>query len=172
MPPSIAKHANNLSIAKNLTDRFPHPYTLSDAEAWIALNQHQSSKRSTDSTTEQLYAEDLHFAITRDGAAIGSIGFVPGEDVYAHTAMLGYWLGEEFWGQGIMTEAVASFSHWIFKSRPRIVRLWAAVYDGNEASMKVLEGAGYVREGVQRKGCCKNGVIGDQWIYVKFRDVE
>lgn len=42
--------------------------------------------------------------------AAGGIGLVPGQDVHARTAHIGYWLGEPCWGRGIMTAAVRRLS--------------------------------------------------------------
>jgi RimJ/RimL family protein N-acetyltransferase len=51
-----------------------------------------------------------------EGVAAGGIGIDPGQDVHRQTAGLGYWLGEEFWGRGVMTEAVAAFTDFCFNN--------------------------------------------------------
>ncbi len=55
---------------------------------------------------------------------------------------MGYWLGEPFWGKGIMTEAVALFTAYIFDSF-EVMRIYAGVFGSNPASAKVLQKAGY-----------------------------
>jgi Acetyltransferase (GNAT) domain len=59
-----------------------------------------------------------NFCIDVKGAAAGGIGIRLGQDVHRHTAGLGYWLGEEFWGRWITTEAVAAFTDFCFENFP------------------------------------------------------
>jgi RimJ/RimL family protein N-acetyltransferase len=75
---------------KNLRDEFPHPYTVGDAEKFIAHVVTLKPKTI--------------FAIATEDEAIGSMGIIPGVDVHRFTAEMGYWLGEPFWGRGIMTQ--------------------------------------------------------------------
>ena len=89
---SLVKYANNTNIAENLTNAFPHPYTRENGEAFI---KYASS------------ANPLHiFAIEVGGEAVGGIGIHPQSDIMCKNAELGYWLGEKYWGQGIITNAV------------------------------------------------------------------
>ena len=87
---SIARHANNRKVWLALRDAFPHPYTIQDAHEF--LQQAISAQPPT------------LFCIEINGAAAGGIGIRLGQDVHRHTAEFGYWLAEEFWGRGIMTE--------------------------------------------------------------------
>ena len=89
---SVASHANNRKIWLGVRDLFPHPYTIQDA--------HEFLQRAVSEQPE------MKFCIEMDGTAVGGIGVHPGQDVYRHTATVGYWLGEQFWGRGIMTEVV------------------------------------------------------------------
>ena len=59
-----------------------------------------------------------NFCIEVEAVAAGRIGIRLGQDVHRHTAELGYWLGESFWGCGIMTEAVAAFTNFRFNTFP------------------------------------------------------
>ena len=54
--------------------------------------------------------------------------------------LVGYWLGREFWGRGIASEALAAFLE-IVRERP----LHATVAHHNPASMRVLEKSGFRR---------------------------
>jgi len=65
-------------------------------------------------------------------------------------AALGYVLAKEYWGQGYMPEAVGAVRDW-FLSVPSLHRLWAVCYVENHASARVLEKAGFQREGVLRR---------------------
>ena len=97
----------------------------------------------------------MKFCIEIEGAAVGGIGVHPGEDVHRHTATVGYWLGEEFWGRGIMTEAVTAVTDFCFENFP-LRRISAEVFANNPASARVLEKAGFTFE-----GCLKNNVLKD-----------
>ena len=90
----VLQYANNEKIAQNLRDVFPHPYSMADAEYFV------------NSCLEADEARQLFRAIEVDGHTAGSIALSLGSDVYRMTAELGYWLAEDYWGQGIMTEAV------------------------------------------------------------------
>ena len=154
---SIARHANNQKIARNLRDIFPHPYRSSDAECYINFAHEQQ--------------RDLYAAIVVDGAAGGAIAFRFGEDVHRRSAEIGYWIGEEFWGKGIATEATIAITEHAF-STTDMLRAYACVYSWNPASARVLEKAGYVREGVMRSHVVKDGEILDALVYAKIRPAE
>ena len=89
---SIARYADNAKIAANLRDVFPCPYAPQDAATFV------------ESCIRQEGRGQMCRAIEVDGEAAGSIGLFLGSDVYRRSAELGYWLGEPFWGRGIMTE--------------------------------------------------------------------
>lgn len=152
---SIAKYANNRKIWLNLRDAFPHPYSAADAEAFITRAM-QSVPRT-------------FFAIATQTEAIGSIGFALGHDVHRFTAELGYWLGEPFWGKGIMTEAVKAICEYAFQELG-LYRISATPYITNPASARVLEKAGFVREGILRSSAVKEGRVLDQLMYALVSD--
>ncbi|KAJ7265769.1 acyl-CoA N-acyltransferase [Mycena rebaudengoi] len=140
-----------------MSNLFPHPYTLLDAESWSLI----AAKRLP-----------LHnFAITcPDGTYIGGIGLKPLADVESRTMEIGYWMGEAHWGAGIMTEAVLAFSRWSFETIPELLRLEAAVFGGNEGSMAVLRKAGYTFEGRRRNAVFKNGKVLDIHMFALLRE--
>jgi RimJ/RimL family protein N-acetyltransferase len=94
---------------------------------------------------------------------------MPGVDVHARSAHIGYWLGEPYWGRGIMTDAVRRVTDHALGALG-FVRLEAPVYEWNPASMRVLEKCGYVREAVLRKSVFKEGKLIDSMLYVKVKD--
>jgi len=151
---SLVEHANNRNIWINLRDRFPHPYTKRDAARWMAY--------------VHAGPPDTNFAIAVDGEAAGSIGFVVQPDVHHISAEIGYWLGEAYWGRGIMTEALRAVTAFAFRAYG-LERIYAAVFEWNPASMRVLEKSGYVREGVLRRSVIKDGKIIDQVLYAVTR---
>jgi len=151
---SLLRHANNRNVWINLADRFPHPYTAADADSWFGMLARQ--------------AAPSHWALEVDGAAAGGIGIDPGEGIYSKSARFGYWLGESFWGRGIMSAAVRTTAEHILETTD-IVRLEAPVFAWNPASMRVLEKSGFVREGVARHSVFKDGQVIDAVIYARVR---
>ncbi len=151
---ALLRYANNPKIAANLRDQFPNPYTRRDA------NDYLNFVRSADIPTS--------FAVEHQGEAIGGIGFKPGTDIARLTTEMGYWLGEPFWGRGLMTRAVRAASERAFEEY-RVTRVFAMVFSHNVGSIRVLEKAGFEREGIMRRSAIKNGVILDQWLYAKVR---
>ena len=152
---AIAHHANNRRIWRNLRDRFPHPYTLEDAHHWIEFAAAESPQ--------------LSFAITVNNEAVGGIGLSLGQDIERRSAEIGYWLGEEFWGRGIVTEAVQAVTEYGF-TKFDLCRIWASVFAWNPASGRVLEKAGFVREAILRKSATKDGQTIDTILYAQVRE--
>lgn len=151
---SLARYANNRKVWRNLSDAFPHPYSAKDAKEWLAKIRDDSPVRC--------------FAIELGGDAVGSIGVFPRADVYRRSAEIGYFLGEPFWGRGIMTEAVEACTRHAFDAFD-IVRVQAGIFEWNVASMRVLEKCAYVREGVLRKSVWKDGELVDSMLYARLR---
>ena len=147
---ALVYHANNLNVARNLRDRFPHPYTRADARFFL---KHATA------------AEDLtNLCIEVDGVAAGAVGYVPGHDVERFSAEIGYWLGEELWGRGIATEALSLVTTHAF-TELNYLRLFAVPFADNPASVRVLEKAGYEREALLRASAVKFGQPKNQWLY-------
>ncbi|HXX40722.1 MAG TPA: GNAT family protein [Chthoniobacterales bacterium] len=152
---SLARHANNRRIWLMVRDRFPHPYTIDDAKNFL-------QRAMAENETEKFYCIEI------SGLAAGGIGFKPGQDVHRHTAEIGYWLGEEFWGHGIMSEVVPAFVDYCFEKFP-LNRVAAQAYSSNPASARILEKAGFVLEGRLRKHVIKDGQILDSLLYAKTK---
>ncbi|HEX6790738.1 MAG TPA: GNAT family N-acetyltransferase [Candidatus Krumholzibacteria bacterium] len=150
--PSLVRHANNRNIWINLRDIFPYPYTTADARGWIRLA----------STNGFNYV----FAIDVDGFAVGAIGLKPGDDIHRFSAEIGYWLGEEYWGRGITTEAVRAVTDYAFTAL-ELTRVHAEVFHWNTASMRVLEKAGYQREGVLHRSVFKDRQWADEVVFAR-----
>jgi RimJ/RimL family protein N-acetyltransferase len=91
------------------------------------------------------------------------------EDIFINNAEIGYWVGEEYWGKGIMTEALKLITDKAFQSFP-ITRVYCRVFGNNPRSMKVLEKAGFTLEAKFDSTLLKNGEILDEYIYAKRRD--
>ena len=153
---SLARHANDRRIWLNLRDRFPHPYTLADAHAFITMATAMSPV--------------TFFAIAIDGKAVGGIGYTLHEDVERVSAEIGYWLGTAFWGQGIMTSALVGVTRHAFERHADLRRIYAVPFAWSDASMRVLQKAGYQLEGRMRQSVLKDGKLTDQLMYAILRE--
>ena len=151
---SLVRHANNRKVWLALRDAFPHPYTADDA-----------SKFLQNATTVQ---PTTNFCIEVDGVAVGGIGIHLGRDVHRHTAEFGYWLAEEFWRRGIMTEAVGAFTDFCFDNFS-LHRIYAEPFANNPASARVLEKAGFVLEGRLKNNVVKDGELLDSLMYARTK---
>lgn len=140
--------ANNEKVARNLRDGFPYPYAHRDAVDYI------KACLKIDRANTRVYA------ICVDGEPAGSIGVFRKSDVYRRSGEIGYWLGEPYWGKGIMTQCVETICREVF-AETDIVRIMAEVFATNPASVRVLEKAGFLREGRQQKSVWKNGAFSD-----------
>ena len=144
----LAFLANNVNIWNNVRDFFPHPYSIEDADFFINLTKNENPR--------------LTFAIDYKGELCGVTGIVKQNDIYSHSAEIGYWIGETFWGKGIATEAVKQLTKYA-QTELGYVRLFAGVFEYNKSSMRVLEKCGFQQEGIFKKGLIKNGKIWDEY---------
>ncbi|MXY22982.1 MAG: GNAT family N-acetyltransferase [Acidobacteria bacterium] len=151
----IARHANNRKVWVQLRDQFPHPYTTDNAHGFIRFTLAQDRETA--------------FAITVDDLPVGAIGVVLRDDVERCSAEIGYWLGEEYWGRGIATSALAGLTRFAFTAYD-LERLYALPLASNAASCRVLEKAGYRLEGRLRRSAIKDGVVQDQLLYAILRE--
>ncbi|MGI6004307.1 MAG: GNAT family N-acetyltransferase [Christensenellales bacterium] len=152
--PSLARYADNEKIGRNLRDGFPYPYRLEDAETFIA------------SACED--AAQIMRAIVVCGEAVGGIGVHRRKNVYRRTGEIGYWLGEPFWGRGIVSRAAAQLCREVFETTD-MVRIEAGVFAFNGASARVLEKAGFTLEGRLRKSVFKNGEMHDSLLFALIK---
>jgi RimJ/RimL family protein N-acetyltransferase len=152
---SLQKNADNTNISDFLLDRFPSPYTMQDAVNWVNYMLTQNPL--------------VNFAIDVDGEVVGVIGLEIKEDVYRKTALLGYWVSEKLWGRGIAPEAVKLIAAYGFANLD-IIRIQAGILSNNPKSMRVLEKAGFVKEGVLRNNIIKNQVVLDEHVYALLKD--
>jgi ribosomal-protein-alanine N-acetyltransferase len=151
---SLQRHADNRKVSMHLRDRFPYPYTIDAARNFLGWIAGQPAVTV--------------WAIEVDGLAVGGIGIELRSDVERVSAEIGYWLGEAYWNRGIATEALKAVTVEAF-SRFEITRLYAVPFADHAASVRVLEKAGYVREGRLRQSAIKDGQIRDQLLYATYR---
>ena len=148
----LARALSNTKVQDNLRDGLPYPYTEKDGTDYI------SAMISADEN------ETFAFAIVSDNKVIGSIGVFRQENIHRQTAELGYCIAEEYWGKGIMTDAVKQICKYVF-DKSDIIRIYAEPFAYNTASCRVLEKAGFQYEGTLRSNAVKNGKIIDMKMY-------
>lgn len=102
------------------------------------------------------------------GRLVGTAGARP-DPAAPHRMEVGYWLARPHWGRGLAAEAVAAVAAHVFATRPEVVRLFARVFDGNPASRRVLEKAGFVYEGLLRQAELVKGRLRDDHYYSRLR---
>jgi len=152
--PKLAEYSNNRKVADNLRDAFPHPYTIADAERFLAMANAREPKTI--------------MAIEYKGDYCGNTSLTVGTDVYRKNAEIAYFVAEPYWGKGIATRVVKLITAWGFR-RLDVVRIFAGVFSFNTASQRVLEKCGFVKEAVLKKAIFKNGRL---WDEVRFALLE
>lgn len=122
--PALAHLLGNPAVSRFLTPAFPQPYGEGEARDFI----HACLR---DSLPER--------AITVGHQLIGGIGARLSEE----EAVVGYWLGEPFWGKHYMRQALTLYLHLLPLLHPTLQRAVARVYDFNPASCAVLLHCGF-----------------------------
>lgn len=141
---------NNPAIYER-TLQIPHPYRRQHFVEWF-----ERCRADQDPSHIQLAIRD------EDERLLGGIG--THEVAPGHKAEIGYWLGEPYWGRGIMTAVVGAFREHLCREL-QLVRITGTVFEGNVASARVLEKNGFEREGLLRNYYRKEGRFLDGWLY-------
>lgn len=153
---ALAAALSNRRVQDNLRDGLPYPYTEEDGRAYIAAML-AAEKNDT-----------FSFAVTVDGRVVGNVGAFRQGNIHRRTAELGYYLAEEYWGRGIMTEAVRQLCDRLF-AETDILRIFAEPFADNVGSCRVLEKAGFSYEGTLRAHAVKNGRVLDMRMYARLK---
>ncbi len=151
---SLARHANNPNVARNLRDAFPSPYGMDDAREFLARRVGEDPP--------------TNFAIEVDGEAAGGIGIRFHDDIERGVGEIGYWLSEVHWGCGITTEAIVAVTEYAWRTFP-LDRIEAVPFARNAASARVLTKAGYALEGRRTHRVRKGAELLDDLVYVALR---
>lgn len=152
----LERHANNRNVSIQLRDRFPHPYGAEQAKAFLGwITKHPAP---------------TVWAIEVEGEAAGGIGIELHKDIERVSAEIGYWLGERHWSKGIATEALIAVTAAAFQNYD-LTRIFAVPFADHVASVRVLEKAGYVREGLMRQSAIKDGIIRDQLLFATYKPI-
>jgi ribosomal-protein-alanine N-acetyltransferase len=122
------------------------------ATRYLSWRTHESVGETSEflGEAESSWAEGNEFIwvlVPHDvGHAVGAIGAVAG----AHGVEIGYVLGRDWWGRGLMTEAVGSVMDWL-RAQPSVYRIWAYCAVDHIRSAQVLERAGMTYEATLRR---------------------
>lgn len=154
---SLSSALNNKKVLNNLRDGLPYPYTENDAASYI------KAMLTADQNKTFAYAVDI------DGKAVGSIGAFRQDNIHSRTAELGYYLAEEYWGKGVMTEAVKQLCEKVF-TQTDILRIFAEPFSDNFGSRRVLEKSGFRLEGIMKNNAYKNGKVLDMALYALTKE--
>ena len=153
----LALVISNKHIQDNLRDGLPYPYTEKNGIEYIS---------SVLSANEN---DTFAFAIVVDNKVIGSISACRQKNIHRQTAELGYYIAEEYWGKGIMVEAVKQICDYIFHNSD-ILRIYAEPFSYNTASCRVLEKAGFQYEGTLKSNAVKSGKVIDMKMYARIKE--
>ncbi|MEJ2120280.1 MAG: GNAT family N-acetyltransferase [Alphaproteobacteria bacterium] len=134
----------NWNVARMLAV-VPHPYPDGLAEDWIAG---QADKRAR--------GEEYVFAIEHDGEVIGAVGLERRSHTRRDIHEIGYWIAEEWWGQGLASEAAGRVVRYAFDELG-VTRLTSGHFDENPASGKVLAKCGFRVTGKGMLPCAARG---------------
>lgn len=152
----LAIMANNIKIWNQVRNAFPQPYWYMDAVRYIEKTTQQDPLTT--------------FCIEVDGKCAGVCGLKLQSDFFHRSAEIGFWIGEKYWGRGIMSAVVPALSNWGFDEFPHLNRQFAYVLESNPASMRLLEKAGFVQEAVLKQAADKKGKLLDLHIWARLRE--
>jgi ribosomal-protein-alanine N-acetyltransferase len=135
--------------------RIPFPYLEADAEKWVRFCVDIDLKQNT----------PYHFALRRaDGFLIGGLGFQLNHGPARHRAEIGYWVAHDYRGRGLATSMVRAIIPYAFRELA-LLRLEATSSSQNFASHRVLEKAGFTREGFLAAYYLKEGIVVDVHLF-------
>lgn len=103
----------------------------------------------------------------RSEAILGGITLGNVRRGVSQCGQIGYWIGKRHQGRGIMSEALELLCQHAF-SRFELHRLEAACIPDNTRSIRILEKAGFAREGYLRSYLKINGIWRDHVLYARI----
>ncbi len=145
----LEKFGKNTNIRKWLALDI-EDYKLKDAKDFIAKNN----------------PNEIALAITmkdNENEVIGGLGLHEINKTHK-SAMLGYWVEEKMWGQGIIPEAATALLKYAF-TELKLHRVWGKVFEENPASQKVMKKLGFKEEGKQRETFFKNNKWHSEFLF-------
>ncbi|HPM85983.1 MAG: GNAT family protein [archaeon] len=138
---SISKYSSNLNVSRFMSN-MPYPNAIPQVTEYI-----EKSIKDTLETPRINYRFGI--AQKEDNQVIGGIALTALDD-YNKTATIGYWIGEEFWNKGIMTEVAKKVIEFAF-DKLDLRRINANAHTENISSNKLLKKIGFIFEGTRIK---------------------
>jgi RimJ/RimL family protein N-acetyltransferase len=142
--PRYAALLGDQAVWDALPDEYPGTLTEPMARDLIEISNGWSDRHAV-------------YAVEWRGQAIGQVRLQFDSSAFADDAEISYWLGTPYWGQGLGTSIVSVFTADSFRRTPELERIFAVVLDGNAASMRLLEKAGYRYESFRYSNVVKGG---------------
>ena len=104
---------------------------------------HTSIENSLEIIKTVLSAPETYAVVLKEtGEAVGSVGIMTAK-IADNECEIGYWIGEPYWGQGLIPEAVNELLRHAFENL-RKTTVWCGYYDGNKKSKRAQEKFGFV----------------------------
>ncbi len=150
----MARLGDNPNIFRCVSDSFPSPYTKEKALEFIAMAKEKKKAHV--------------FGVFWKGTFVGNIGLHFQSGLERKSVEIGYFIGEEYWGNGIATQAVSMMCEYGFNNLD-INRIIGSVMDFNIGSMRVLEKCDFEKEGVFKQALIKLGKFHDDYRYAKLK---
>jgi RimJ/RimL family protein N-acetyltransferase len=149
----VERLAGDIRVAET-TAAIPHPYPKGAASDWIATH-----KTTFEGKTGVVYA----ITDTTTGELLGAISLLNMSGSHARCEM-GYWIGFSHWRKGICSEAARVLIEYANKELG-MTRVVAHCLTRNVGSARVMEKAGFVREGQLVKHVNHRGAFEDVYVY-------
>jgi ribosomal-protein-alanine N-acetyltransferase len=154
--PRLVALAGDYEVAKN-TLNIPHPYHEEDAQRWVQITQENYHQQTG-------YAFAIELKTT--GELVGGIGLTLAQRF--DRAEAGYWLGQNYWGQGLASEALGALLRFGF-GELELNKIYATHIANNPASGRVMLKNGMIKEGELAQHTKRDGHYHDLWQYRLLR---
>lgn len=134
----------NLDDAENLYQYAKNP-NVGPVAGWPVHTSVENSRE----IIRTVFAEEETYAVClkTDHQAIGCVAITIGArsnmKLPDDEGEIGYWIGEPFWGQGLIPEACKELIRHGFEDL-KLKRLWCGYFEGNEKSRRAQEKCGFV----------------------------
>ncbi len=149
------ENLNDLNVSCWLRS-VPYPYTIKDDEAWI---------RKSKIDCRKMESYTFVIELKNEGRVIGAID-LHDIDLSEQKAVVAYWLGRRYWGNGYCSEALDDVINFAF-SELNLNKLEAGVIVGNYRSIGLLERFGFKQQEYRKKSfeVKATGKIKDEIVY-------
>ena len=150
---ALAAAANHASVLRWMSDTWPSPYTLDDAQWWVGTGCHEAGSA---------------WAVCLDDVPQGGVGAQTLPGFQRCNAEVGWWLSPAHWGQGLTPLAArVAVDHALLNAE--VTRVFAPIHAGNMPSTRVAEKIGMRLESVQPRSALKWGEVIDRHLYALYR---